>query len=97
MSTAHDVSTAHGVPVRCGGMPETGIGRSPDLAPAALPGFTLPAATSASSRCFAEDITEPFVLRDGHLPVLTAPGIGVDPLPDALRRFTRARHTLWGG
>ncbi|MET9515580.1 o-succinylbenzoate synthase [Streptomyces sp. NPDC002994] len=93
----HDVSTAHGVPVWCGGMLETGIGRSANLALAALPGFTLPGDTSASSRYFAEDITEPFVLQDGYLPVPTGPGIGIEPLPDALRRFTRARQTLWGG
>ncbi|MCD9878589.1 o-succinylbenzoate synthase [Streptomyces guryensis] len=91
----HDVAHAHGVPVWCGGMLETGIGRAPNLALAALPGFTLPGDTSASSRYFAEDITEPFVLKDGHLPVPTAPGIGVEPLPDVLRRFARERRDLW--
>ncbi|MER6422749.1 o-succinylbenzoate synthase [Streptomyces sp. NPDC001137] len=91
----HDVAHAHGVPVWCGGMLETGIGRSPNLALAALPGFTLPGDTSASSRYFAEDITEPFVLKDGHLPVPTGPGIGVEPLPDALRRFTREKRDLY--
>ncbi|MGW7469578.1 o-succinylbenzoate synthase [Streptomyces xantholiticus] len=93
----HDVAAAHGVPVWCGGMLETGIGRAPNLALAALPGFTLPGDTSASSRYFAEDITEPFVLHDGHLPVPTAPGIGVDPLPDALARFTTAVRELYTG
>ncbi|MFF4958531.1 o-succinylbenzoate synthase [Streptomyces sp. NPDC001222] len=91
----HDVARAHGVPVWCGGMLETGIGRAPNLALAALPGFTLPGDTSASARYFAEDITEPFVLRDGHLPVPSAPGIGVAPLPDALRRFTTDRRDLY--
>ncbi|MEW2509283.1 o-succinylbenzoate synthase [Streptomyces sp. NPDC046870] len=92
----HDVAHAHGVPAWCGGMLETGIGRAPNLALAALPGFTLPGDTSASSRYFAEDITEPFVLgADGHLPVPDGPGIGVTPLPDALRRFTRARRDLY--
>ncbi|MGV9564846.1 o-succinylbenzoate synthase [Streptomyces sp. NPDC003480] len=91
----HDVARAHGVPVWCGGMLETGIGRAPNVALAALPGFTLPGDTSASARYFAEDITEPFVLRDGHLPVPTAPGIGVAPLPEALRRFTTARRDLY--
>jgi O-succinylbenzoate synthase len=76
-------------------MLETGIGRAPNLALAALPGFTLPGDTSASSRYFAEDITEPFVLEDGHLTVPTAPGIGIEPLPDALRRFTRERRDLY--
>ncbi|MGW7528546.1 o-succinylbenzoate synthase [Streptomyces sp. NPDC054783] len=91
----HDVAHAHGVPAWCGGMLETGIGRAPNLALAALPGFTLPGDTSASARYFAEDITEPFVLRDGHLPVPTAPGIGIEPLPEALRRFTRRRRDLY--
>ncbi|MFI9149960.1 o-succinylbenzoate synthase [Streptomyces sp. NPDC053367] len=93
----HDVAHAHGVPVWCGGMLETGIGRAPNLALAALPGFTLPGDTSASGRYFAEDITEPFVLRDGHLPVPAGPGIGIEPLPEALRRFTRQRRDLYGG
>ncbi|MFD8721625.1 MULTISPECIES: o-succinylbenzoate synthase [Streptomyces] len=90
----HDVARAHGVPAWCGGMLETGIGRAPNLALAALPGFTLPGDTSASSRYFAEDITEPFVLDDGHLRVPTGPGIGIEPLPDALRRFTLERREL---
>jgi O-succinylbenzoate synthase len=91
----HDVAHAHGVPVWCGGMLETGIGRAPNLALAALPGFTLPGDTSASARYFAEDITEPFVLEDGHLPVPSAPGIGVEPLPGVLRRFTTGREDLY--
>ncbi|MFC8248510.1 o-succinylbenzoate synthase [Streptomyces chartreusis] len=90
----HDVVTAHGLPVWCGGMLETGIGRAPNLALAALPGFTLPGDTSASNRYFAEDITEPFVLQDGHLSVPSAPGIGVDPLPDALAHFTIGTREL---
>lgn len=89
----HDVAMAHGVPVWCGGMLETGVGRAPNLALAALPGFTLPGDTSASSRYFAEDITEPFTLVDGHMRVPTAPGIGTDPLPEVLRRFTATRRT----
>ncbi|MFF7183723.1 o-succinylbenzoate synthase [Streptomyces sp. NPDC008222] len=93
----HDVARAHGVPVWCGGMLETGIGRAPNLALAALPGFTLPGDTSASARYFAEDITEPFVLQDGHLPVPSAPGIGIAPLPEALRRFTTDRRDLYRG
>ncbi|WP_425825507.1 o-succinylbenzoate synthase [Streptomyces fractus] len=90
----HDVAVANGVPVWCGGMLETGIGRAPNLALAALPGFTLPGDTSASSRYYAEDITEPFVLDDGCLTVPSGPGIGIDPLPDTLARFTTATHRL---
>ncbi|MDC0769198.1 o-succinylbenzoate synthase [Streptomyces sp. HD] len=91
----HDVAYAHGVPVWCGGMLETGIGRAANLALAALPGFTLPGDTSASGRYFAEDITEPFVLVDGHLPVPRGPGIGVEPVPEVLRRFTKERRDLY--
>ncbi|HWM38629.1 MAG TPA: o-succinylbenzoate synthase [Streptomyces sp.] len=91
----HDLASAHGVPVWCGGMLETGIGRSPNLALAALPGFTLVGDTSASSRYFAEDITEPFVLQDGHLPVPAAPGIGITPRPDVLARFTTSTRRLY--
>ena len=60
----HDLCLDRGVPVWCGGMLETGIGRAANVALAALPGFTLPGDTSASSRYFATDITEPFVLDD---------------------------------
>jgi O-succinylbenzoate synthase len=84
----HDVCQAHGIPVWCGGMLETGIGRAANVALAALPGFTLPGDTSASDRYFRTDITEPFVLDDGHLAVPTAPGIGVDPLPEELAAVT---------
>ena len=84
----HDVCVERGIPVWCGGMLETGIGRAPNLALAALPGFTLPGDTSASSRYYATDLTEPFVLEAGHLAVPTGPGIGVEPLPDVLAEFT---------
>ena len=89
----HDVCAAHGVPVWCGGMLETGLGRAANVALAALPGFTLPGDTSASDRYFRTDLTEPFVLRDGHLTVPTGPGLGVAPLPEILREVTTA--TEW--
>jgi o-succinylbenzoate synthase len=84
----HDLCLSRGVPVWCGGMLETGIGRAANLALAALPGFTLPGDTSASSRYYAVDVTEPFVLRDGGLDVPTGPGIGVDPIPEVLADLT---------
>ncbi len=89
----HDVCAANGVPVWCGGMLETGIGRAANVALAALPGFTLPGDTSASDRYFRTDITAPFVLEDGHLRVPTGPGIGVEPVPDQLAAVTTA--TAW--
>ena len=84
----HDVCRDRGAPVWCGGMLETGIGRAANVALAALPGFTLPGDTSASSRYYEVDVTEPFVLDDGQLAVPTGPGIGVDPLPDVLADLT---------
>jgi O-succinylbenzoate synthase len=90
----HDVCVAHGVPVWCGGMLETGLGRAANLALAALPGFTLPGDTSGSGRYYRTDITEPFVVRDGHLTVPTGPGIGVDPLTEELAAVTRTTEWL---
>ena len=84
----HDVCRDHDVAAWCGGMLETGLGRAANLALAALPGFTLPADLSASDRYFARDLTAPFVLADGHLPVPSSPGIGIAPDPDALRALT---------
>jgi O-succinylbenzoate synthase len=73
----HDACVARDVPVWCGGMLETGLGRAANVALAALPGFTLPGDTSASSRYYDEDLTEPFGLVDGRLRVPTGPGTGV--------------------
>ena len=90
----HDVCAAHGVPVWCGGMLETGIGRAANVALAALPNFTLPGDTSASGRYYALDVTNPFVLEDGRLRVPTGPGIGIDPLPDVLESLTASVETV---
>lgn len=84
----HDLCRDRGAPVWAGGMLETGIGRAANVALAALPGFTLPGDTSASSRYYEVDVTAPFVLDNGQLPVPTGPGIGVEPLPDVLADLT---------
>jgi o-succinylbenzoate synthase len=85
----HDVALASDVPVWCGGMLETGVGRALNLALAAMPGFSLPGDTSASARYFPEDLTEPFVMDpDGTMAVPTGPGIGVTPLPERLAACT---------
>jgi o-succinylbenzoate synthase len=84
----HDVCAAHGVPVWCGGMLETGLGRAANVALAALPNFTLPGDTSASDRYFRRDITAPFVLSDGQVRVPTGPGLGVSPTPRVLEEVT---------
>ncbi|MEU8125400.1 o-succinylbenzoate synthase [Spirillospora sp. NPDC049024] len=92
----HDVCAAHGIPVWCGGMLETGLGRAANVALAAMPGFILPGDTSASGRYYAADITEPFVLGDGHLDVPTGPGLGLEPVPDRLAEVTTATEYLTG-
>lgn len=89
----HDLCRAHGVAAWCGGMLETGLGRAANVALAALPGCTLPGDTSASRRYFETDITDPFELRNGHLPVPTGPGLGVTPIPEILEKVTT--HTEW--
>lgn len=90
----HDVCVGHGVPVWCGGMLETGLGRAANVALASLPGFTLPGDTSASDRYFARDLTAPFELVDGQLRVPTGAGIGVDPIVDVLEELTTAKDTV---
>jgi o-succinylbenzoate synthase len=90
----HDVCVAAGVPVWCGGLLETGVGRAANLALAALPGFTLTGDLSASRRYFDVDLTEPFVLDDGMLAVPAGPGTGVVPLPDVLAACTTSVETI---
>jgi len=90
----HDVCEASGVPVWCGGMLESGVGRAANVALAALPNFRFPGDTSASERYFAQDVTPPFVLEDGTLRVPTGPGIGVAPIPEVLAELTTSREVV---
>jgi O-succinylbenzoate synthase len=92
----HDVCRAQNVPVWCGGMLETGIGRAANLALASLPGFTLPGDLSGSDRYFARDvITDPFTLApDGTMGVPTGPGLGVEVDVDLLDAVTLDREML---
>ena len=86
----HDLCVEQNIPVWCGGMLETGVGRAANIALAALPGFILPGDTSASNRYYAEDVTEPFVLEQGQLRVPTGPGIGVEPIAANLAEMSTA-------
>lgn len=90
----HDIAARAGVPVWCGGMLETGIGRAHNVALASLPNFRLPGDTSASSRYWAEDLVDPaFVLQaDGTLAVPVGPGIGVTLREDLMA--ARTERTL---
>jgi len=90
----HDYCYANKIDVWCGGMLETGIGRAVNVALAALDGFTLPGDTSASSRYYKRDITEPFVMKDGQLDVPTGPGIGVAIDEDFLNSIAVKREVV---
>ncbi|WP_448003615.1 o-succinylbenzoate synthase [Agromyces bauzanensis] len=96
----HDACRSLDVPVWCGGMLETGVGRAANVALAALPGFTLPGDTSASSRYFAEDLTEPFVLGEGdhrgQLRVPDAAGTGVAVREELVREWATAEPVVIG-
>jgi o-succinylbenzoate synthase len=90
----HDLCAAHGIPVWCRGMLETGVGRAANLALAALQNFTLPGDISATARYYTQDITPPFVLEDGHIAVPAGPGTGVQVPPDVLDRLTTHHQIL---
>lgn len=92
----HDLCRVQGVPVWCGGMLETGIGRAHNVALASLPGFALPGDISASARYFDRDVVEPpFVVEDdGTMRVPTGPGIGVAVQLDRLYAATRRWTTI---
>jgi O-succinylbenzoate synthase len=92
----HDMCFAQEIPVWCGGMLETGVGRASNLAIASLPGFTLPGDISASDRYFPRDITnERFTLNsDSTIDVPTAPGLGVSIDQETLQKFTLTKLKL---
>ncbi len=92
----HDIAANAGVPVWCGGMLETGIGRACNVALATLPNFRLPGDISASDRYWAEDIVEPsFTLqRGGTVSVPTRWGLGVRVKVDLVERLTVRREMI---
>jgi O-succinylbenzoate synthase len=91
----HDLCAGRDVPVWCGGMLETNVGRAINVAMATLPNFALPGDISASARYYHEDIAEPnFVLNDDStLTVPTGPGLGVHVIPERLEGV-RLRHLV---
>jgi o-succinylbenzoate synthase len=90
----HDLCRARAVPVWCGGMLESGIGRLANVHLQALPGFTLPGDTAASARYFEEDLVDPpvTVSRDGAIAVPTRPGIGHEIVWARVERATRFKE-----
>lgn len=92
----HDLCLKRGIPVWCGGMLETGVGRASNLALASLPGFILPADISASDRYYKRDITnEQFTLNsDSTINVPDGPGLGISIDDDALKQFSLGELTI---
>ncbi len=92
----HELCRKAGIPVWCGGMLETNVGRAANLALASLPGFTLPGDISASDRYYARDITrETFTLNaDSTLTVPSGPGLGVTVDQAAVKDYTLTEMTL---
>jgi O-succinylbenzoate synthase len=92
----HDLCQSQSVPVWCGGMLETGVGRASNLALASLPGFTLPGDISASDRYYHRDITEErFTLNpDSTITIPQGPGLGITIDDKALADYTLAKILL---
>jgi O-succinylbenzoate synthase len=90
------VAGERGVPVWCGGMLESGIGRAHNIAMATLEGFTLPGDVSASARYWSEDIIEPpvTVTSSGTIIAPDAPGIGYEINRPRIDALTARRETL---
>lgn len=86
----HDLCLSRGVPVWCGGMLESGVGRLANVHLQTLPGFSLPGDTSASARYFAEDLVDPPVVVSpgGTITVPTGPGLGHAIVWDRVERAT---------
>jgi O-succinylbenzoate synthase len=92
----HDIAQAHGIPVWCGGMLESGIGRAHNIALSTLPNFVLPGDVSASKRYWARDIIVPEVEVSprGTIAVPSAPGFGYDLDLDFLKSITTREETI---
>ena len=92
----HDLCQQHGIPVWCGGMLESGIGRAHNIALSTLPNFTLPGDVSASKRYWEEDIIDPEVVvsPQGTIRVPTAPGIGFEPRLVRIEKLTVRKERL---
>jgi O-succinylbenzoate synthase len=92
----HDICREHKVPVWCGGMLESGIGRAHNIALSTLPNFSLPGDVAASRRYWTEDIIEPevTVTPQGTIHVPSGPGIGFEPRRERIEQLTVRREVL---
>ena len=92
----HDLCQKHGIPVWCGGMLETGIGRAHNVALSTLPNFRLPGDVSASKRYWAEDIVAPEieVSSRGTIPVHNVAGTGYEVKTELIQKLTVRSETI---
>jgi O-succinylbenzoate synthase len=92
----HNAAQERGIPVWCGGMLESGIGRSHNIALSTLENFSLPGDVSASARYWAEDIIEPEVVvsADGEIAIPDTPGRGYEVRTDLVERLTVRKETI---
>jgi O-succinylbenzoate synthase len=92
----HDLCQQHSIPVWCGGMLESGIGRAHNIALSTLPNFTLPGDVTASKRYWEEDIIEPEVTvsPQGTISVPLGPGIGFEPRLERIEKLTVRKERL---
>jgi len=92
----HNAAYERGIPVWCGGMLESGIGRSHNIALSTLENYSLPGDVSASKRYWAEDIIEPEVTvsATGEIAISDAPGRGYAVRTDLVEKLTVRKHTI---
>jgi O-succinylbenzoate synthase len=92
----HNAAQERGIPVWCGGMLESGIGRSHNIALSTLENFTLPGDVSASARYWAEEIVEPeiSVSSAGEIAIPDSPGRGYEVRNDLIEKLTVRKETI---
>jgi len=92
----HNAAQERGIPVWCGGMLETGIGRSHNIALSSLENFTLPGDVSASERYWADDIIEPAVVvnKHGEIAIPDIPGRGYEVRTDLIHQLAVRQETI---
>jgi O-succinylbenzoate synthase len=92
----HDLCQSKNIPVWCGGMLESGVGRAHNIAMSTLPNFVLPGDVTASRRYWQQDIIEPEVevTREGTIRVPNGPGIGFEPRRERIESLTKRKAVL---
>ncbi len=92
----HNVCQKHGIPVWCGGMLESGIGRAHNVALSTLPNFRLPGDVSASKRYWTEDVIEPEIKVSSHGTITASnePGLGYEIKDGLIEKLTVRKVTL---